>query len=59
MEDFNARYVLDNINVLVIDDNKHMPNLVVEILHALGVKIRVKRRMRPRRFRNLNILRPM
>lgn len=38
MADPNARYILDNINVLVIDDNKHMANLVVEILHALGVK---------------------
>ena len=38
MSDQNARYVLDNISVLVIDDNKHMSNLVVEILHALGVK---------------------
>jgi CheY-like chemotaxis protein len=34
----NARYVLDNVNILVIDDNKHMANLVVEILHALGAK---------------------
>ncbi|MDA0652104.1 MAG: response regulator [Proteobacteria bacterium] len=38
MADQNARYVLDNLNILVIDDNKHMANLVVEILHALGVK---------------------
>ena len=38
MADQNARYVLDNVNILVIDDNKHMANLVVEILHALGVK---------------------
>lgn len=38
MADQNARYVLDNINILVIDDNKHMANLVTEILHALGAK---------------------
>lgn len=38
MSDQNARYVLDSISVLVIDDNKHMSNLMVEILHALGVK---------------------
>jgi len=38
MADQNARYVLDNVNILVIDDNKHMANLVIEILHALGVK---------------------
>jgi two-component system chemotaxis response regulator CheY len=38
MTDQNARYVLDNVNILVIEDNKHMANLVVEILHALGVK---------------------
>jgi len=33
-----TRYVLDNINVFIIDDNRHMRNLVVSILHALGVK---------------------
>ena len=38
MADQNARYVLDNVNILVIDDNKHMANLVIEILHALGAK---------------------
>jgi CheY-like chemotaxis protein len=30
--------MLDNINVLVLDDNKHMRSLVQSILHALGVK---------------------
>ena len=34
----NARYVLENVNVLVIDDNKHMSKLVTEILSALGVR---------------------
>lgn len=38
MADQNARYVLDDISILVIDDNRHMQNLVVEILNALGVK---------------------
>ncbi|MPY71616.1 MAG: response regulator [Alphaproteobacteria bacterium] len=33
-----SRYVLDNINVLVLDDNRHMRTLVQSILHALGVK---------------------
>ncbi len=36
--DANARYALDSINVLVLDDNRHMRNLVQSILHALGVK---------------------
>ena len=38
MTDQNARYVLDNVNILVIDDNRHMANLVIEILHAPGAK---------------------
>ena len=38
MPDSQARYVLENIKVLVIDDNKHMTMIVAEILHALGVK---------------------
>lgn len=38
MTDQNSRYVLENINVLVIDDNKHMTKLVTEILYALGIK---------------------
>lgn len=33
-----SRYVLDNMNVLVLDDNRHMRSLVQSILHALGVK---------------------
>ncbi len=33
-----ARYVLENVNVLVLDDNRHMRSLVQSILHALGVK---------------------
>ncbi len=33
-----ARYVLENVNVLVLDDNRHMRTLVREILHGLGVK---------------------
>ncbi len=37
MSDSQARYVLKNINVLVIDDNKHMSFLISEILRALGV----------------------
>ncbi len=41
--DSQSHYVLDNINVLVLDDNRHMRNLVQSILHALGVKqIRVR-----------------
>ncbi len=38
MSDSESRYVLDNINVLVLDDNRHMRNLDQSILHALGVK---------------------
>ena len=38
MADNEARYVLDNVNVLVLDDSKHMTKLVVEILIALGVR---------------------
>jgi two-component system chemotaxis response regulator CheY len=38
MPDANSRYVLENINVLVVDDNRHMRQLVESILHALGVK---------------------
>jgi CheY-like chemotaxis protein len=38
MSDSESRYVLDNINVLVLDDNRHMRTLVQSILHALGVK---------------------
>lgn len=36
--DSQSRYALDNINVLVLDDNRHMRTLVQSILHALGVK---------------------
>ncbi len=36
--DTQARYSLDNIRVLVLDDNRHMRSLVKSILHALGVK---------------------
>ncbi|MBT5459160.1 MAG: response regulator [Rhodospirillaceae bacterium] len=38
MSDQNSRYVLDALNVLVVDDNRHMRSLVQSILHALGVK---------------------
>lgn len=38
MPDDNSRYVLENVNVLVLDDNRHMRQLVESILHALGVK---------------------
>jgi len=38
MSDANSRFVLENINVLVLDDNRHMRQLVESILHALGVK---------------------
>ena len=38
MTDANSRYVLENVNVLVLDDNRHMRGLVESILHALGVK---------------------
>lgn len=34
----DSRYVLDDINVFVVDDNRHMRSLVQSILHALGVK---------------------
>ena len=37
MSDVNSRYVLANVNVLVLDDNRHMRQLVESILHALGV----------------------
>jgi two-component system, chemotaxis family, chemotaxis protein CheY len=33
-----SRYVLENINVFIIDDNRHMRLLVKSILHSLGVK---------------------
>ncbi len=36
--DTQARYSLENISVLVLDDNRHMRSLVQSILHALGVK---------------------
>jgi len=38
MSDNQSRYVLENINVMVIDDNKHMATLITEILTALGIK---------------------
>ena len=38
MLDSQSRYVLDNVNVLILDDNRHMRSLVQSILHALGVK---------------------
>lgn len=38
MPDASSRYVLENVNVLVLDDNRHMRQLVESILHALGVK---------------------
>jgi CheY-like chemotaxis protein len=38
MSDNSSRYVLENVNVMVIDDNKHMATLVGEILGALGIK---------------------
>ena len=36
--DTQARYSLENVRVLVLDDNRHMRSLVKSILHALGVK---------------------
>ncbi|MBT5048530.1 MAG: response regulator [Rhodospirillaceae bacterium] len=38
MSDQNSRYVLENLNVMVIDDNKHMRSLICEILQALGIR---------------------
>lgn len=38
MSDPTSRYVLENVNVMVIDDNKHMSTLVTEILSALGIR---------------------
>ncbi len=38
MSEPTSRYALDNINVLVLDDNRHMRGLVQSILHSLGVK---------------------
>lgn len=38
MPDPSSRYVLENVNVMVIDDNKHMSSLVMEILGALGIR---------------------
>lgn len=38
MSNSQSRYMLENVNVLVIDDNKHMCKLVSEILRALGVR---------------------
>ena len=38
MSDSSSRYVLENVNVMVLDDNRHMRQLVETILHALGVK---------------------
>ena len=34
----NSRYALDSVNILILDDNRHMRSLVQSILHALGVK---------------------
>lgn len=36
--DSQARYSLDHINVMVVEDNRHMRSLIMSILHALGVK---------------------
>ena len=36
--DSQARYSLDHINVMVVEDNRHMRGLIQSILHALGVK---------------------
>lgn len=33
-----GRYDFERLSVLVVDDNKHMRNLVKSILHALGIK---------------------
>ena len=38
MSEPTSRYALDNLNVLVLDDNRHMRGLVQSILHSLGVK---------------------
>jgi DNA-binding response OmpR family regulator len=38
MTDPTSRYVLENVNAMVIDDNKHMSALVTEILSALGIR---------------------
>ena len=32
------RYVLENLNVLVVDDNRHMSRFVSEILRGLGIR---------------------
>ena len=38
MSDQTSRYVLENVNVMVIDDSKHMSSLINEILSALGIR---------------------
>ena len=38
MSDGQSRYLLENLNVMVIDDNKHMTRLVCEILNAIGIR---------------------
>ena len=33
-----SRQIFEQMNVLVVDDNRHMVHLVCQLLHALGVK---------------------
>lgn len=53
MSDENSRYVLENVNVLVLDDNRHMRQLVESILHALGVKHVCQASDAPQAFKEL------
>lgn len=38
MSAFDTGYALGGLNVLVVDDNRHMVRLISSILHALGVR---------------------
>jgi CheY-like chemotaxis protein len=55
MSEPTSRYALDNLNVLVLDDNRHMRGLVQSILHSLGVKISVKQPMRQQLSKSFSI----
>jgi two-component system chemotaxis response regulator CheY len=38
MSENDSRYILENINVMVIDDNRYTMTLITEILAAIGIK---------------------
>lgn len=38
MSENNSRYILEKLNVMVIDDNRYTMTLITEILAAIGIK---------------------